>query len=201
MRSRTDDPCRADAFTPPLPPVPPSTSDEAQPAIVVDTLVEVRANVPRDHDQHMVQAIGWSLALLALLNAVPVAIVLLRPQDPGATHLERWALGILLLGILQLCYAIYLLQVPDWSSARVVSFVTLGIATRIRAHGRHADAGRARQSRDGVTGNGWESVLITTRVAVVFCHGAADRNDQLPCRPGQHPVVATRGRKRLPALG
>ena len=89
----------------------------------------VRAHVPRDHDQHMVQAIGWSLALLALLNAVPVAIALLRAEEPGATQLERWAVGILLLGILQLCYAIYLLQVPDWSSARVVSFVTLAVAT------------------------------------------------------------------------
>lgn len=119
---------------PPLPPGPPDEPQSAivvdtQPAIVVDTLAEVRASVPRDHGRHTVQAIGWSLALLALLNAVPVAIVLLRPQEPGAIHLERWALGILLLGILQLCYAVYLLQVPDWSSARVVSVVTLGIAT------------------------------------------------------------------------
>jgi hypothetical protein len=115
--------------THPPPPVPPPTPGEAQPAIVVDTLVEARANLRIDHDRRMVQAIAWSLALLALLNAVPVAIAFLRPEEPGATHLERWALGIMLLGILQLCYAIYLLQVPDWSSTRVVSVVTLGIAT------------------------------------------------------------------------
>ena len=162
--------------TPPPPPVRPPTPGEEQPAILVDTLVEARANLRIDHDRRRVQAIAWSLALLALLNAVPVAIVFLRPEEPGATHLERWALGILLLGILQLCYAIYLLQVPDWSSARVVSVVTLGIATAYATSGWHANVGIARESRDGVSGTGWESVLIPAGNAVVLCHGVADRD-------------------------
>ena len=41
---------------------------------------------------------------------------------------RRWACAALLLGFLELCYAVYLLQLPDWSSLRVVSIVTLGIA-------------------------------------------------------------------------
>ena len=70
----------------------------------------------------------WPWSCWPSLGAVPVAIALLQPRDLDLVHLERWACAVLLVGMLELSYAVYLLQLPDWSSLRVVSFVTLGIA-------------------------------------------------------------------------
>jgi len=112
----------------PPPPLPADADDHLPLPVVVDPLVAAPVHVPGDRDRRLACAIGWSLTVLALLNAAPAATVLFRPPGSGVAGLEPWAAGILLLGILQLCYAFYLLQVPDWSSARVVSFVTLAIA-------------------------------------------------------------------------
>ena len=82
-----------------------------------------------DRDRRRLRFLALALVLLAILGArIPVAIALLQPRDLGPLHLERWSCAVLLVGMLELSYAVYLLQLPDWSSLRVVSFVTLGIA-------------------------------------------------------------------------
>jgi hypothetical protein len=113
---------------PPPAPDPLSAFADEQPAIVVDTRIERRTHAPIDGDRSQLWLIALALLGLALLGAVPVAIALCAPKDVGVVRLERWACAALLLGFLELCYAVYLLQLPDWSSLRVVSFVTLGIA-------------------------------------------------------------------------
>lgn len=113
---------------PPPPPDPPSASADEQPAIVVDTRIERRTHAPIDGTRRQLWLIALALMGLALWGAVPVAIAMCEPKEFGAVRLERWACAALLLGFLELCYAVYLLQLPDWSSLRVVSIVTLGIA-------------------------------------------------------------------------
>lgn len=110
------------------PPLPVADSQADQPAIVVDTRSEARTSARGARERHRFQAVGWSLMLLALINAVPVLTAVLQLQATSWIAHERWALGILVLSVLQLCYAIYVLQLPDQSSARVVSYVTLAIA-------------------------------------------------------------------------
>jgi hypothetical protein len=113
---------------PPPPPDPPSAIADEQPAIVVDTRIERRPPAPIDGARRQLWLIALALLGLAVLGAVPVALALCAPNEFGAVRLERWACAVLLLGFLELCYTVYLLQLPDWSSLRVVSIVTLGIA-------------------------------------------------------------------------
>ncbi|MHB0959267.1 MAG: hypothetical protein ACYC6N_13690 [Pirellulaceae bacterium] len=110
------------------PPGPPAAGVDEQPVIVVDTQFESRRHSHIDRERRMLGFLALALIMLALLGAVPAALALLQPGTFGPVRLERWAGAVLLLGILQLCYSVYLLQLPDWSSLRVVSFVTLAIA-------------------------------------------------------------------------
>jgi hypothetical protein len=113
---------------PPPPPIAPPALVDEEPAIVVNTMVESRTHSRSDRDRPRLQLVALALVLLALLGVIPVALALMQPRDIGPVHLERWSCAVLLVGILELAYAVYLLQLPDWSSMRVVSFVTLGIA-------------------------------------------------------------------------
>lgn len=47
---------------------------------------------------------------------------------PGSSGIGRWALVVLLLGCVESAYAIYLLQLPDWTSVRVVAGILLCLA-------------------------------------------------------------------------
>jgi hypothetical protein len=50
----------------------------------------------------------------------------LAPQPNG--FVARWALLILLISVLQVAYAVYLLQLPDWTSVWVVTIFLLAVA-------------------------------------------------------------------------
>jgi len=43
-------------------------------------------------------------------------------------HVARWALVLLLLGLVQIAYALFLFQLPDWASVWVVTLYSLGLA-------------------------------------------------------------------------
>ncbi|MHB8970930.1 MAG: hypothetical protein ACYC3X_01130 [Pirellulaceae bacterium] len=113
---------------PPPPPLAPNAGVAEEPAIIVDTTVEFRTRLRGDRDRRSLRFVALALVLLAILGAVPVAVALLQPRDLNPVRLERWSCAVLLVGMLELSYAVFLLQLPDWSSLRVVSFVTLGIA-------------------------------------------------------------------------
>ncbi len=107
------------------PPVPDAPADDGRPAIRIDMTIGARPSARVDPGRRLARTIGWCLALLSAISVLPVAIALWRSHSIA---LERWALGLLILAALQLSYAVYLVQLPDWSSMRVVSIVTLGIA-------------------------------------------------------------------------
>ncbi len=86
-----------------------------------------------EHDSRKRWAVyqfGIGLILAALFGAIPAVMDVvehLRTVDsPGVS---RWAYALLLLSGIQLAYAVYLIQLPDWSTVRVVSMVTLVLAT------------------------------------------------------------------------
>jgi len=86
-----------------------------------------------EHDSRKRWAVyqfGIGLILATLFGAVPAAMDIIdhfRTVDsPGVS---RWAYGLLLVSGVQLAYALYLIQLPDWSTVRVVSVVTLVLAT------------------------------------------------------------------------
>jgi hypothetical protein len=70
------------------------------------------------------------MALAAMFGTVPAlmdAVGHFRSLD--SRGIAPWAYGLILLGGMQLAYALYLAQLPDWSTVWVVSLVALFMAT------------------------------------------------------------------------
>ena len=64
--------------------------------------------------------------LVAIIGGTPSIWQLASQiQNAQGPQLENWATVLLLLSTVQLAYAIYLYQLPDWSSVRVVSLVAM----------------------------------------------------------------------------
>ena len=69
---------------------------------------------------------GSLLGLLGLLTAIPAAYLLVQFDDAtGETSPPRWIYFLLFCGGLQLLYALFLIQVTDWSALWAVSLVSL----------------------------------------------------------------------------
>jgi len=86
-----------------------------------------------ERDRGKLAAVRWlstGLALLALVSMVPAGFEFAEPGRQEVTfEPARWALLLVLLGSVQLAYAVYVGQLPDWSTVWVVSVVALAQAT------------------------------------------------------------------------
>jgi len=49
-------------------------------------------------------------------------------EAPGSSAPARWTLLLLLIGCVESAYAMYLIQLPDWASVRVVTWMLLSVA-------------------------------------------------------------------------
>jgi hypothetical protein len=71
-----------------------------------------------------------ALLCIVLVSLWPLMVELWRLQlADSPDRLERWAYLLMALATLQVAYAIYLFQLPDWSSTCLVSAVMLLVAT------------------------------------------------------------------------
>jgi hypothetical protein len=78
--------------------------------------------------------IGLWLLAAAVVGLIPVLLeVVEHVRHSGSVGLSRWALAQLMASGLQVAYAVYLLQIPDWGTLRVVSLVLLGLAAAYAA--------------------------------------------------------------------
>lgn len=83
----------------------------------------------------------------AVVGVIPVLLDMVEhTRQSGSAGLSRWALALLLASGLQVVYAVYLLQLPDWGTLRVVSVVMLVFAAAYAAllgaltlAGRHSE--------------------------------------------------------------
>lgn len=86
-----------------------------------------------EHDSRkrwMVYQFGVALILAALFGAVPAVMDIVDHfRTVDSSGVSRWAHVLLLVSGVQLAYAVYLMQLPDWSTVRVVSVLTLVLAT------------------------------------------------------------------------
>jgi hypothetical protein len=101
------------------PPLPPNPTEEALPGV--------------EHSwirRWPVYQLGMWVIAAAVVNAIPALldIVALVRHDASA-GISRWALALLLASGLQAVYAAYLLPLPDWGTAWVMSIVMLVFAT------------------------------------------------------------------------
>ena len=119
----------------PQPPPAPSQVPADQPAIVVTPAPLPSRRQVRDPHKQAIQLVSAGVAILALLNTIPIVVAVRQPDSNapatwlGGRVLEAWALAIILVTILQLVYLLYLLQLPDYSSLRMVSLLLLLIST------------------------------------------------------------------------
>ncbi|MFV1968766.1 MAG: hypothetical protein ACC628_25395 [Pirellulaceae bacterium] len=90
----------------------------------------IRGYVPDRGKTSTVRLLAVALALAAICSTLPAVLDTVAhfrfADSPGVA---RWAYLLLLAGTVQLAYAIYLAQLPDWSTALVVSVVSLVVAT------------------------------------------------------------------------
>lgn len=78
--------------------------------------------------------IGLWLLAAAVVGVIPVLLDLVEHlRQSGSAGLSRWAWAQLMASGLQVVYAVYLLQIPDWGTLRVVSLVLLGLAAAYAA--------------------------------------------------------------------
>lgn len=70
----------------------------------------------------------WIFAAAAV-SAIPALLDIAASAQQGeSAGISRWAWAVLLASGLQVAYAVYLLQLPDWGTAWVVSLVMLVLA-------------------------------------------------------------------------
>ena len=77
-----------------------------------------------------VYQLGMWVMVVAVVSVIPALLDLLQhARQADSAGMSRWALALLLAGGLQIAYAVYLMQLPDWSTAWVMSVVMLVLAT------------------------------------------------------------------------
>ncbi len=88
-------------------------------------------------DRRLLANARWlavALTLMALVGLTPAVIDLVEHLlSESSLGLSRWACGLMLIGLLQCAYAIYLAQLPDWSSVWVVTMFLLVISATYAA--------------------------------------------------------------------
>jgi hypothetical protein len=87
------------------------------------------ARPPTNRQWLVAQILAAALAAAALFAAAPAAwdVVLYARAEEGAL-VSRWALAAIALAAVQLAYAAYLAQLPDWSSGWIVTLWSLAAA-------------------------------------------------------------------------
>ena len=77
-----------------------------------------------------VRLLAASLALTAICSMIPAVLdIIEHVRVQPSAGVARWAYLLLLVGTVQLAYALYLAQLPDWSTVWVVTVVSLVLAS------------------------------------------------------------------------
>jgi hypothetical protein len=81
-----------------------------------------------------VYQLGMWVIVAAVVGVIPSLLDIVAHIRQGeSAGISRWALALLLASGLQAAYAVYLLQLPDWGTAWVMSLVMLVFATAYAA--------------------------------------------------------------------
>ena len=112
-------PAAVDALSPVAPPPIAGTAPE-------ERVLGYEAEAARRSTVHQLAA---ALVLASLFSMVPAVLDAVEHfRTAQSLGVSRWAFLLLLAGVLQIAYAVYMTQLPDWSTVWVVSLVTLGLA-------------------------------------------------------------------------
>lgn len=116
--------------TPPdIPSPPPPPEPESEPTAVSAASISPW-HYAQLHHRRVVSYFCAGIIGLAMIGVLPIVFSLLQSRAPATTfEIQRWAYVLVLIGVLQLAYAVYLVQIPDWSSVWIISIATLLLAT------------------------------------------------------------------------
>jgi hypothetical protein len=111
-----------------FPPIPPAVA-AAPPPVTVDLHADA-------HNVLVVYQLAAALVAAALFSVAPavwdvvdyIRVYQTEFASPQTHFVARWALVLFFLGIVQIGYAVYLFQLPDWTSVWVVTMVSLLLA-------------------------------------------------------------------------
>jgi hypothetical protein len=115
-------PPHAEVAPPPEPDIVPDRSGETQ----LDSLPPLVPDASRQLGAYVLAICFGAAALFGVAPAV--WDVLQYVQAVEGAYVARWALIVLALGAVQAAYAIYLAQLPDWTSGWVVTVFALASA-------------------------------------------------------------------------
>lgn len=86
-----------------------------------------------EHDRHRkatVYQFGLGLMAVAVFGILPAVFDIVDHfRSVQSAGISPWAFVLLLAGLLQAAYAVYVMQVPDWSTLWIASIFTLVLAT------------------------------------------------------------------------
>jgi hypothetical protein len=90
----------------------------------------IRGYRPEPERRWTCVSFGIALALVGAFGAVPAVLEIAEyARSDGAVPVARWAWLALLTAAVQIAYAVYAAQLPDWSTAWVVTLVGASLAT------------------------------------------------------------------------
>lgn len=108
----------------PQPPAEPGEAPAPAKSPALPGIVHDRAKVLN------VYQLAAAVIAMALFSIAPAAWDIVDYwRVPESQFVARWALVLLFLGAVQVAYAVYVIQLPDWGTVWVVTLVSLGLAT------------------------------------------------------------------------
>ena len=131
---KTSEPAELQASEPSAPPSPhydpTSPADEPAPPPFIPRAEPATASLHADAASTLaVYQLVAALVAGAVFSVVPAVWDLIEYlQVAESQFVARWALGLFFLGIVQLAYAVYLFQLPDWTTVWVVTVFSLFVA-------------------------------------------------------------------------
>jgi hypothetical protein len=120
------------------PPAPPIVDDVELPApprfaprIDEPLSASLNADASRTLAAYQLAAALAAAALFSIVPAVWDVVEFLQVAE--SQFVARWALVLFFLGVVQLAYAVYLFQLPDWTTVWVVTLLSLALAATYAA--------------------------------------------------------------------
>jgi hypothetical protein len=120
------------AEPPPAPSATESTTSTVPEAPAAESPAEapVRGYRPEPERRWTCLGLGVALAVIGVFGAVPSVLEIAEyARSDGTVPVARWAWLALLAAAVQIAYAVYAAQLPDWSTAWVVTLVGAALAT------------------------------------------------------------------------
>jgi hypothetical protein len=167
------------AKPPPLPRPLPAKPAAAEPSSPPEPAQGYQAEPER---RMTVYQLAAALALAALFSTIPAIMDVIEHLTAfGSAGVSRWAVLLLLAGCLQIAYAVYLAQLPDWSVVWVASLVSLVLATVYAMllgvfvfADEHSQFIRVLELEDKLSGNraaGWCVIMLSLSCLLAYGMG------------------------------